>query len=215
MPLTMNTDTDNSIFDHPHIFPIGQSHHNFHPYLNNGLSYGNSTGSVRSNSLISTGSNFSELDLLPELWRAESDELNITQNSLLPPIFKSSDIWNPEPTKWLPNDLLELPQPAFGEPDIFNLELQQVPQQTKSLKKPLCPLKQRQNLNTNLYKTELCASYTKLGVCPYGGKCQFAHGDEELKKVDRPPKWRSKPCANWAKYGNCRYGNRCCFKHSN
>ncbi|KAG7664814.1 uncharacterized protein J8A68_001631 [[Candida] subhashii] len=69
------------------------------------------------------------------------------------------------------------------------------------------------NINTQLYKTELCASFMKMGVCPYGNKCQFAHGENELKKVDRPPKWRSKPCANWTKYGSCRYGNRCCFKH--
>lgn len=69
------------------------------------------------------------------------------------------------------------------------------------------------NINTQLYKTELCASFMKMGVCPYGNKCQFAHGENELKKVERPPKWRSKPCANWSKYGSCRYGNRCCFKH--
>lgn len=70
-----------------------------------------------------------------------------------------------------------------------------------------------QHVNTQLYKTELCASFMKLAVCPYGNKCQFAHGENELKSVDRPPKWRSKPCANWAKFGSCRYGNRCCFKH--
>ena len=69
------------------------------------------------------------------------------------------------------------------------------------------------NVNTQLYKTELCASYIKMGICPYGNKCQFAHGENELKSVSRPPKWRSKPCANWSKFGSCRYGNRCCFKH--
>lgn len=73
--------------------------------------------------------------------------------------------------------------------------------------------KHKSTTNTQLYKTELCASYMKMGVCPYGGKCQFAHGNDELKQVSRPPKWRSKPCVNWAKYGACRYGNRCCFKH--
>lgn len=73
--------------------------------------------------------------------------------------------------------------------------------------------KHKNSTNTQLYKTELCASFMKMGVCPYGSKCQFAHGDAELKQVERPPKWRSKPCVNWAKYGACRYGNRCCFKH--
>ncbi|CCE82293.1 Piso0_002013 [Millerozyma farinosa CBS 7064] len=73
--------------------------------------------------------------------------------------------------------------------------------------------KKMAHLNTQLYKTELCASYVKTGVCPYGSKCQFAHGESELKHVDRPPNWRSKPCANWSKFGSCRYGSRCCFKH--
>ncbi|RLV88988.1 mRNA decay factor CTH1 [Spathaspora sp. JA1] len=74
-------------------------------------------------------------------------------------------------------------------------------------------VKSNASVNTQLYKTELCASFMKMGICPYGNKCQFAHGENELKRVERPPKWRSKPCANWAKYGSCRYGNRCCFKH--
>lgn len=69
------------------------------------------------------------------------------------------------------------------------------------------------NINTQLYKTELCVSFIKMGVCPYGNKCQFAHGDHDLKRVERPANWRSKPCANWAKFGLCRYGKRCCFKH--
>lgn len=69
------------------------------------------------------------------------------------------------------------------------------------------------SVNTQLYKTELCGPFMKTGTCPYGIKCQFAHGESELKHIERPPKWRSKPCANWAKYGSCRYGNRCCFKH--
>ncbi|QRG37044.1 hypothetical protein FDK38_001414 [Candidozyma auris] len=71
----------------------------------------------------------------------------------------------------------------------------------------------QKNINTQLYKTELCVSYMKMGVCPYGSKCQFAHGEDDLKTVERPANWRSKPCANWAKFGSCRYGKRCCFKH--
>lgn len=69
------------------------------------------------------------------------------------------------------------------------------------------------NINTQLYKTELCVSYMKMGGCPYGAKCQFAHGEHDLKSVPRPANYRSKPCSNWAKYGSCRYGKRCCFKH--
>ncbi|KAF5132508.1 hypothetical protein DV495_001203 [Geotrichum candidum] len=69
-------------------------------------------------------------------------------------------------------------------------------------------------VNTELYKTELCATFIKSGGnCPYGSKCQFAHGAQDLKVVDRPPKWRSKPCQNWIKTGACAYNERCCFRH--
>lgn len=73
----------------------------------------------------------------------------------------------------------------------------------------------KSSVNTELYKTELCSTFTKTGSCPYGNKCQFAHGENELKLVNRGSKYRSKPCANWSKTGACRYGNRCCFRHGN
>lgn len=44
------------------------------------------------------------------------------------------------------------------------------------------------NRKTSLYKTELCRSWEEKGSCRYGPKCQFAHGEEELKKVQRHPK---------------------------
>lgn len=103
--------------------------------------------------------------------------------------------------------------------EMFNFEQQQqqimlgsVPQTTQMEAQQQKNNKQL-NVNTQLYKTELCASYIKMGICPYGNKCQFAHGENELKSISRSPKWRSKPCANWSKFGSCRYGSRCCFKH--
>ncbi|KAJ2161072.1 hypothetical protein GGF46_001743 [Coemansia sp. RSA 552] len=36
--------------------------------------------------------------------------------------------------------------------------------------------------NSNpLYKTKMCQRFSELGECPYGEKCQFAHGDDELR----------------------------------
>ena len=32
------------------------------------------------------------------------------------------------------------------------------------------------------YKTELCKTFSETGKCPYGFKCRFAHGKEELSK---------------------------------
>lgn len=94
-----------------------------------------------------------------------------------------------------------------------------IEEKTKSCKKAPARKEERRpslhkRVNSQLYKTELCVSYIKSGACPYGSKCQFAHGEDDLKSVERPANWRSKPCANWTKYGLCRYGKRCCFKHA-
>ncbi|KAG6828606.1 hypothetical protein H0H92_007301 [Tricholoma furcatifolium] len=63
------------------------------------------------------------------------------------------------------------------------------------------------NRKLGLYKTELCRSWEEKGTCRYGSKCQFAHGEDELRKVTRHPKtfWVS---------GTCPYGKRCCFIHT-
>lgn len=36
-------------------------------------------------------------------------------------------------------------------------------------------------INSRLYKTNLCRTFTKTGTCPYGAKCQFAHGEKDLR----------------------------------
>ena len=30
------------------------------------------------------------------------------------------------------------------------------------------------------YKTEICKKFQSIGKCPYGNKCRFAHGEQEL-----------------------------------
>ena len=44
------------------------------------------------------------------------------------------------------------------------------------------------NRKLGLYKTELCRSWEEKGSCRYGPKCQFAHGEDEIRKVARHPK---------------------------
>jgi Zinc finger C-x8-C-x5-C-x3-H type (and similar) len=44
------------------------------------------------------------------------------------------------------------------------------------------------NRKLGLYKTELCRSWEEKGSCRYGPKCQFAHGEDEIRKVSRHPK---------------------------
>jgi len=65
-----------------------------------------------------------------------------------------------------------------------------------------------------LYKTELCRSWEEKGTCRYGPKCQFAHGEEEIRKVSRHPKYKTEICRTFWVSGSCPYGKRCCFIHT-
>eukprot|EP00210_Caulerpa_lentillifera_P003599 g3434.t1 len=66
-----------------------------------------------------------------------------------------------------------------------------------------------------LYKTELCRSWEETGKCSYGGKCQYAHGKEELRAVMRHPKFKTEVCCTFVMIGTCPYGRRCRFIHKN
>ncbi|KAF7320018.1 hypothetical protein MKEN_00785800 [Mycena kentingensis (nom. inval.)] len=70
------------------------------------------------------------------------------------------------------------------------------------------------NRKLGLYKTELCRSWEEKGSCRYGGKCQFAHGEEELRNVARHPKYKTEICRTFWVSGSCPYGKRCCFIHT-
>ena len=71
-----------------------------------------------------------------------------------------------------------------------------------------------QKRDTNsLYKTELCRSYVETGSCRYGNKCQFAHGDEEIRNLSRHPKYKTEMCRSFHTTGHCPYGIRCHFIH--
>ncbi|KIJ68674.1 hypothetical protein HYDPIDRAFT_24928 [Hydnomerulius pinastri MD-312] len=70
------------------------------------------------------------------------------------------------------------------------------------------------NRKLGLYKTELCRSWEEKGSCRYGTKCQFAHGEEELRTVSRHPKYKTEICRTFWVSGACPYGKRCCFIHT-
>ncbi|ESK98496.1 ccch-type zn-finger protein [Moniliophthora roreri MCA 2997] len=70
------------------------------------------------------------------------------------------------------------------------------------------------NRKLGLYKTELCRSWEEKGSCRYGAKCQFAHGEQELRKVARHPKYKTEICRTFWVSGSCPYGKRCCFIHT-
>ena len=65
----------------------------------------------------------------------------------------------------------------------------------------------------DLYKTELCRSFTETGECRYNDKCQFAHGRDQLRCVVRHPKYKTQVCRTFTETGQCPYGNRCRFVH--
>jgi hypothetical protein len=56
------------------------------------------------------------------------------------------------------------------------------------------------NRKLGLYKTELCRSWEEKGTCRYGTKCQFAHGEDELRQVQRHPKYKTEVCRVWRFY---------------
>lgn len=69
------------------------------------------------------------------------------------------------------------------------------------------------HFNHHFYKTELCRNWEQLGYCHYGLKCQFAHGQRELRHRERHPKYKTRVCRNYICYGRCPYGERCTFIH--
>lgn len=68
--------------------------------------------------------------------------------------------------------------------------------------------------NTMRYKTELCRPFQENGFCKYGDKCQFAHGEQDLRCLPRHPKYKTELCRTYHTRGFCPYGLRCHFIHS-
>ena len=64
------------------------------------------------------------------------------------------------------------------------------------------------------YKTELCRPFQDYGFCRYGEKCQFAHGEDDLKALPRHPKYKTELCRTYHTRGFCPYGSRCHFIHN-
>jgi hypothetical protein len=72
----------------------------------------------------------------------------------------------------------------------------------------------KEYMTDSKYKTELCKTFTQNGFCPYGNKCRFAHGKQDLfDKVISCKKYKQKECISFFKNLHCCYGTRCHFKH--
>ena len=81
-------------------------------------------------------------------------------------------------------------------------------------KKNKAPFKGKAKDFKQKYKTELCKFYEMNGKCPFGAKCAYAHGKENLRtKVTNTTAYRTKKCTQFFEKGYCPYGNRCQFAH--
>uniref|UniRef100_V5GNT2 C3H1-type domain-containing protein n=1 Tax=Kalmanozyma brasiliensis (strain GHG001) TaxID=1365824 RepID=V5GNT2_KALBG len=81
------------------------------------------------------------------------------------------------------------------------------------------------NHKTELYKTELCRNWEEKGFCYYGecvspcfqlipimemltrrfvirsnSRCQFAHGEHDLRPIQRDPRWKTRQCKAFKEY---------------
>ncbi|KAJ2452413.1 hypothetical protein EV183_002928 [Coemansia sp. RSA 2336] len=71
------------------------------------------------------------------------------------------------------------------------------------------------------YKTKLCEKFSQEGSCPYGHKCVFAHGQDELRVREQAPRvkqnanplYKTRLCQRFTEQGACPYGERCQFAH--
>lgn len=70
------------------------------------------------------------------------------------------------------------------------------------------------NSSVTRYKTELCRPFLEYGYCKYGEKCQFAHGEYDLRLLPRHPKYKTELCRTYHSRGFCPYGSRCHFIHN-
>ena len=73
--------------------------------------------------------------------------------------------------------------------------------------------KENQETGKIRYKTEICRSFKDNSICRYGQKCQFAHGDHELRNLNRHEKFKTELCRRFHQDSYCPYGPRCHFIH--
>ena len=91
-----------------------------------------------------------------------------------------------------------------------NLKKKNIKNQKKKLSKAIMEEEKKKDPK---YKTELCKTYSETGECPYGRKCRFAHGKEELFLKDNGINYKKIECKSFSELGFCLYGSRCSFKH--
>lgn len=70
----------------------------------------------------------------------------------------------------------------------------------------------------------MCRKFQDTGYCPYGSKCNFAHGSHQMRKLDAPSykvqktpsvsdKFKQQPCLVFHNGGVCHLGSKCSYIH--
>ena len=86
------------------------------------------------------------------------------------------------------------------------------------------PNSQPNKVNNAKYKTILCKHFNTPQGCGYGQKCQFAHGNAELRSnasqcnplirnQNSMLNYKIAKCKNWERDCVCKYGALCTFAH--
>ncbi|MCL7032326.1 hypothetical protein MKW94_028282 [Papaver nudicaule] len=122
----------------------------------------------------------------------------LKMNRLKPPPIKTSNRLRASAAPFVPGNTRQVQQPT-------------VPAVDESKKEEVDPLVY---YTQGMPKTELCNKWQRRGVCPYGVRCQFAHGDGELRPVIRHPKYRTVVCRTVLAGYICPFGHRCHFRHA-
>ena len=94
----------------------------------------------------------------------------------------------------------------------FSLASSFLPQFTNMSDISLNMIKEK-NIIDQKYKTEICKKFQSIGNCPYGNKCRFAHGEQELIMKPKGKNYKKIPCKSFFEKGYCPYGSRCNFRH--
>ena len=71
------------------------------------------------------------------------------------------------------------------------------------------------------YKRDICKNWRDTGFCRFGDACNYAHGLEEMRAVDRLTEdklkaheiFKTQNCRAFWKGKFCQYGKRCQFRH--
>jgi butyrate response factor 1 len=176
---------------------------------------------------VAKGTSNKQVPNPPSLFEPEDVESSVSWKNIIPMQYAKPDVRVPIAPKlfnsttskidaWSVVDNIESPQQMKSP--LIQLKVatpQPSPKLNRANKQPVLEQPIEEELVAqNRYKTELCKSFNETGVCRYGGKCQFAHGKEEIRGVLRHPKYKTETCKTFHTTGTCPYGTRCRFIHT-